>query len=620
MFIDQFPKLTYEEIRSVEWQGDAEQYDICLSQLASKYQSCLVINQDLDNDKLPFFIDRIPENNGECIVWHYRETWVAKMFFRGWSSEQGYINVKIPVPNLLWKKNPDIDNSMTFFDNPMGTFEPDPWDCEYQMVWYMDTDFVPSEEKIWVMSCEVLGGSDQGIKEMGYLTPQVEIETNPELPDLGIDLATCCPPYWDLSYECAYYLDVSHTRDLDEKLWVVKFNPTYRKTKGWKWLGSVSPEPNIIYNTDLGILNFDLDLTETNWYDLQFENIYMLDKKFLSLDSDDVVALRVQWTTKPQGAKIMGYIDPEPRYEVNPDLADLEIDLSIVENFLIDTDNWHTKFTWLLDPNLTGNHKIWVAKKSIPLETNQEHEQGILAPTLPDQLDVIFISYQEPNAEENFQRLLSKAPWAKRVNDVKGIFEAHLAAAKLSQTDIFYVVDGDAWIADKFDFDYHPGIFDLGCTYVWNSINPVNGLKYGYGGIKLFNKHHILNSTGWNDLDMTTTITAKLKVINAISNETRFNADEFSTWRSAFRECVKLSYNHDLDSSSKEHKKRLEVWKTVGQDKEHGKYAIDGANYAVSFYETNKNNPDSLKMINDRDWLKNEFKQYYRSRYRNKAA
>lgn len=620
MFIDQFPKLTYDEIRSVEWQGDAEQYDIELSTLASKYQSCLVINQDLENQKLPFFINELPEHDGECIVWHYRDIWVAKIFFKGWSPEKGYINVKIPVPNVLWKKNPDIDNSMTFFDNPMGIFEPDPWDCDYQMIWYMDTDFVPSGEKIWVMSCEVLGGSDQGIKEMGYLTPQVEIETNPELPDLGIDLASCCPPYWDLSYECAYFLDTVHTKDLTEKLWVVKFAPTYRKTKGWKWLGSVSPQPNIIYNTDLGILNFDVDLSQTNWYDLQFENVYMLDKKFLSFDSDDVIAFRVQWTTKPQGAKIMGYIDPEPRYEINPDLSHLDIDLGAVENFLIDTDNWHTKFTWLLDPNLTGNHRIWVAKKSIPLETNQEHEQGFLVPVLPDQLDVVFISYQELDAEENFQRLITKAPWAKRVQGVKGIFEAHLAAAKLSETDIFYVVDGDAWITDKFDFDYHPGIFDLDCTYIWNSINPVNGLKYGYGGVKLFNKHHILNSVGWNQLDMTTTVNTKIKVINAVSNETRFNSDEFNTWRSAFRECVKLCYNQDLDPLNKEHRKRLEIWKTVGQEKEHGKYSIDGANYAVSYYDANKGNLESLKMINDIEWLKNEFKQYYRSRYRSKAA
>ena len=30
--------------------------------------------------------------------------------------------------------------------------------------------------------------------------------------------------------------------------------------------------------------------------------------------------------------------------------------------------------------------------------------------------DIIFLSYDEPNAEKNYVDLLSKAPWAKRVH------------------------------------------------------------------------------------------------------------------------------------------------------------------------------------------------------------
>ena len=34
--------------------------------------------------------------------------------------------------------------------------------------------------------------------------------------------------------------------------------------------------------------------------------------------------------------------------------------------------------------------------------------------------DVVYISYDEPNAERNWADLLSKCPWAKRVHGVKG--------------------------------------------------------------------------------------------------------------------------------------------------------------------------------------------------------
>ena len=66
--------------------------------------------------------------------------------------------------------------------------------------------------------------------------------------------------------------------------------------------------------------------------------------------------------------------------------------------------------------------------------------------------DIVFISYNEPNAEENWQRLTARFPLAKRVHGVKGIHQAHIAAAKKCFTHMFWVVDGDAVILDTFDF------------------------------------------------------------------------------------------------------------------------------------------------------------------------
>ena len=48
--------------------------------------------------------------------------------------------------------------------------------------------------------------------------------------------------------------------------------------------------------------------------------------------------------------------------------------------------------------------------------------------------DVIFLSYDEPNAEKNYADLCKIVPWAKRVHGVKGSDSAHKAAAQLSET------------------------------------------------------------------------------------------------------------------------------------------------------------------------------------------
>ncbi len=62
--------------------------------------------------------------------------------------------------------------------------------------------------------------------------------------------------------------------------------------------------------------------------------------------------------------------------------------------------------------------------------------------------DIVFISYEEPNADEVYAELKARFPMAKRVHGVKGIHQAHIAAAKKCFTKMFWVVDGDARLKD----------------------------------------------------------------------------------------------------------------------------------------------------------------------------
>jgi hypothetical protein len=221
------------------------------------------------------------------------------------------------------------------------------------------------------------------------------------------------------------------------------------------------------------------------------------------------------------------------------------------------------------------------------------------------EFDIVFLSYDEPYADENFNKLKARFPRAKRVNKVKGILEAHKAAARLATSSMFYVVDADAEMMADFDFSFVPHSVDRETVHVWHSRNPVNGLEYGYGGVKLFPRKMLLEYKG-SPVDFTTSVSGSLKVMEEISNVTKFNVDPFSTWRSAFRECAKLASKiiHNQDNTETDY--RLDVWCNTA-DGEFGDFAVMGAIEGKQFGLENVNKPEMLRLVNDFDWLEKKF-------------
>lgn len=217
--------------------------------------------------------------------------------------------------------------------------------------------------------------------------------------------------------------------------------------------------------------------------------------------------------------------------------------------------------------------------------------------------DIVYISYQEPNADENYEALKSRFPMAKRVHGVKGIHQAHIKAAKKCFTKMFWIVDADALIKDNFNFDYVVPDHQLEHVHVWRSQNPINDLVYGYGGVKLFPRKLTINMDT-SKADMTTSISRYFNPMSDISNTTAFNTDPFNTWKSAFRECAKLSSKIIDRQNNEETEQRLETWCTVGEDRPYGSYALAGARAGREFGISNSND---IKLINDFDWLEKQF-------------
>jgi len=221
----------------------------------------------------------------------------------------------------------------------------------------------------------------------------------------------------------------------------------------------------------------------------------------------------------------------------------------------------------------------------------------------------VFISYYEPNAEQNFDDLYSRfntvgvfGDRVKRVSNVKGIHNAHIEAAKLAKTSYFYVVDGDAKVVQDFKFAHTAEERDI--VHVYHSANPINDLTYGYGGVKLL-PTTLTHNMDITTTDMTTSISDKFKVINEVSNITAFDTDAFSTWKSAFRECAKLASKTIDRQDEEETNARLKTWTTYAT----GSYkrdALRGANAGMQF---GLSNSSDLNLINDFDWLKGQFNE-----------
>lgn len=206
------------------------------------------------------------------------------------------------------------------------------------------------------------------------------------------------------------------------------------------------------------------------------------------------------------------------------------------------------------------------------------------------EFDIVFISYDEPNADLHHADLCNKVPWAKRVHGVKGSDHAHKAAAELSESEWFITVDGDNIVDTKFfalDLEMSDPRVQV---YGWCGRNRINGLRYGNGGLKIWKKEFVLNM---KTHEASTSDRAQVdfcwedgyKNFPKVYSESIITGSPFQAWRAGFREGVKMTLLDGVRIPKEEIKQRiwwhnlhrLKIWSTVGAHEENGLYAIYGA-------------------------------------------
>ena len=239
-----------------------------------------------------------------------------------------------------------------------------------------------------------------------------------------------------------------------------------------------------------------------------------------------------------------------------------------------------------------------------------------------NEFDIVFISYDEPNADENYADLLDKCPWAKRSHGVWGSDAAHKAAAAIAETDRFIGIDADNIVRpDFFNVEVDMDKITSSDVISWAGKNTINGLVYGNGGIKCWPRG-VVNNMRTHEAAPEDDARAQVDFcwninyiqMNNVYCDVMNNGSPLQAWRAGFREGVKMGLV-DGDVVDPSHLKqvvhhknyqRLLAWMSVGEDAPNGLWAIYGARQGCHMTNVQRHNWD-WKNVRDFDFLSNMF-------------
>jgi hypothetical protein len=269
---------------------------------------------------------------------------------------------------------------------------------------------------------------------------------------------------------------------------------------------------------------------------------------------------------------------------------------------LVTVSLWREQ-TKTIVPLNPGASSVVVPKAAIPYIKTQLYDYPYIDKTrymLKDQLlDIVFIQNGEPNAAQNFKRLsLSSSAKENRlvaVNNINGRAAAYHAAAQTSTTPWFFAVFAKLEVDIDFDWTWQPDRMQQAKHYIFHAKNPCNGLVYGHQAMIAYNRQLVLNNPG---VGLDFTLDSPHEVVPILSGMARYNTSEWSTWRTAFREVLKLK----ASLPDVENEYRITQWlKSTSSAYSH--MSVAGTEDALEYYDQVDGNFDQLKKSYEWEWL-----------------
>ena len=235
--------------------------------------------------------------------------------------------------------------------------------------------------------------------------------------------------------------------------------------------------------------------------------------------------------------------------------------------------------------------------------------------SLAKDLECVFLSYDEPGADHQWETIRASFPRAHRVHGIKGIDRAHKACAAAGESDRILIIDGDNTINPNFlqqvvEYDDSKQNEVLS----WSALNNVNGLVYGNGGPKLWPRelllklksHEAAESPEWG-VDFCFGV--EYRPIPFCASYLWISGSPHQALRAGFREGVKFCLERGerpyppsslAASAPKGNLSRLLIWCSIGRDVENGIWCLLGARLGMKLLYSGE---IQAERINDYDWF-----------------
>lgn len=233
---------------------------------------------------------------------------------------------------------------------------------------------------------------------------------------------------------------------------------------------------------------------------------------------------------------------------------------------------------------------------------------GPVGPGAP--FDVVFLSLDEPLADELFDRLTRVVGPAKRLHGVQPMRRAYRLCGHLADTEQFLLADGDFDIHPDFPAAQVPPLADDVAMRVWPARNPVNGLTYGYGGLKLIRADALcaLADDNAQAVDVLAALPGRVEFATQTAGVTRIDQSRYHAWKAGFRECAMLARGCEYGATGdQQRERRITAWTSGGQGL-HALWAARGAADGLAFAAATPPGARHLwDQINDPRWLRARF-------------